>query len=83
MSSNSSSSKFIQKAYKKSQQPVLVSVYSEVHSKIVVRYVKGVNIIKLFFSSSLTAGQNKLDRFYLATFTYSQVLRQACEERTL
>jgi hypothetical protein len=49
MSSNSSSSKFIQKAYKKSQQPVLVSVYSEVHSKIVVRYVEGVNIIELFF----------------------------------
>jgi hypothetical protein len=78
MSSNSSSSssKFIQKAYKKSQQPVLVSVYSEVYSKKVVRYVQGVDIIKLFFSSSLTAEQNKLDRFYLETFTYSQVLRQ-------
>jgi len=56
-STSSSSSKFIQKAYKKAQQPVLVSVYSEVHSKIVVRYVEGVDIIKLFYF--VTDGRTK------------------------
>jgi hypothetical protein len=28
----------------------------------------GINVIKLFFSSSLTADQNKLDRLFLASF---------------